>query len=484
MIAMNERDTAIFDSILNLIEETKRPESRLFLGFSWRLKQGCEARATELFLELDDPDFEVHRHPAGDYDGPGLAITLATGLGLADAVAFLLDRGANVTFSDSHLSRLTALHLAAFNGDSGLCELLIRHGADTRASNHNGLTPLMAASRVLHFDDRRRETCGVLIDYGAEIEARDCFDFTCLMRAVDDGCVWAVEYFLSRGADMNATSREDATPLILSRHGHYPSRDIEQNLLSAGASEFADSELLYICRGLASSDEDIARAAAVMDGGANVNCVSLRDGATPLIAASSCRHNLGLVKLLLARGADPSARDSAGNNALRTAHVNGCSDIAEIMQEAAEGGSERAAVSADLDWELLSMVNKGTEISALAALIRKGASPLARDSSGRTPLHIAAARANAPVVGLLIEAGAEIDAVDGGGETPLMKAAQEPGSLNQVSIALAKVYVEIARTLIAAGANLSLKNDTGLAAADLSCWPRMTELLTRRGGFR
>ena len=62
----------------------------------------------------------------------------------------------------------------------------------------------------------------------------------------------------------------------------------------------------------------------------------------------------------------------------------------------------------------------------MAALLRAGASPKARDGRGRTPLWTAAARPDAHGVELLLGAGASADESDDSGITPLLAACERP----------------------------------------------------------
>jgi len=76
--------------------------------------------------------------------------------------------------------------------------------------------------------------------------------------------------------------------------------------------------------------------------------------------------------------------------------------------------------------------------------IAKGADLDAKDTDGRTPLHWAAQEGDTDAAKLLIAKGADVDAKETDGRTPLHWAAQED-------------YIDIAELLIAKGATVNAR---------------------------
>lgn len=113
------------------------------------------------------------------------------------------------------------------------------------------------------------------------------------------------------------------------------------------------------------------------------------------------------------------------------------------------------------------------DVAAVLALVRRGADLTVRNRRGAQPLH--AATRGGPgsvdwdpdrqvgVIEVLVESGAEVDAVAAGGVTALHRAVR-----NRCSAAV--------RSLLAAGADPSIANDRGSTAFDLTRWT------TGRGG--
>jgi ankyrin repeat protein len=88
------------------------------------------------------------------------------------------------------------------------------------------------------------------------------------------------------------------------------------------------------------------------------------------------------------------------------------------------------------------------ETSSVASLLEKGADANASDPDGRTPLIEAAFAGHADTVEALIRGGADVNARDKDGWTALMEAAS-------------KGHTETVRVLLASGADLYSKNRFG-----------------------
>jgi len=258
--------------------------------------------------------------------------------GHQDVAKLLITQGADAKAQDR--DGVTPLHLSAFFG-SAVARLLIAQGADIHGKDANGATPLHSAAYK-----GNRQVAGLLIAKGAEVNAKDNDGYTPLFISSAMGHQSIAKLLITNGADVRAESNDSVTPL----HG----------VMASGKKEIA--ELL-------------------IEKGADVNARS-KNGYTPLHTAISL-GNTAIAKLLLANGADIHAKDNGGATPLHLA----------------------------------------THQATAALLIAQGADVNAKgdidDLKQAAPLHVAATKGYLDVAKLLIAKGAEINTKDQNGRTPL-----------------------------------------------------------------
>eukprot|EP00042_Codosiga_hollandica_P047321 m.511303 g.511303 ORF g.511303 m.511303 type:complete len:337 (+) comp57425_c0_seq39:955-1965(+) len=120
---------------------------------------------------------------------------------------------------------------------------------------------------------------------------------------------------------------------------------------------------------------------------------------------------------------------------------------------------------------MVSVEYESTE--CLQSLLNAGANPSLRCQEGWTALHFAAAQCSLDILGILLKACSfsDVNAQDKFGETPLLRA------LNATFYDSSVEQLNVARLLIASGADVHLQNMTGQAAKDVAASRNMTGIL-------
>jgi uncharacterized protein len=148
---------------------------------------------------------------------PQLTIWEAAALGADDRVRELLDAGpslVNEWAQDGH----TPLGLASFLGRASTARLLLDRGADVHAAARNEMKVQALHAAVAA---RNAETTALLLERGADPNARQQVGYTPLMAAAGSGLDDLVNLLLAKGADPAMVNDEGKSASILAReHGH------------------------------------------------------------------------------------------------------------------------------------------------------------------------------------------------------------------------------------------------------------------------
>lgn len=152
---------------------------------------------------------------------------------------------------------------------------------------------------------------------------------------------------------------------------------------------------------------------------------------------------------LLQRGFDPNTPDAAGVPGLMLAVKAPSPKVIRVL---ANWPGTKVEVRNGADESPLMLAALAGELEICRLLVRKNADV---NKPGWTPLHYAATNGHLPVMNLLLDEHAYIDAASPNGTTPLMMAAHY-GTPAAVKL------------LLSAGADPLLKNIQGLSALDFS----------------
>lgn len=250
----------------------------------------------------------------------------------------------------------------------------------------------------------RLDLVRALLAAGADIEWRNGDDRTPLMVAAGRGDQEMVRELLAAGAKKSARSRDTATAARMAGiNGHVAlANELDPSGKAAELAVLAEGhrkERLGEDLFEAIRKGDVARVERLLAEGANPRAVHWGESMLHFAAVSDER----IVEILLAAGADPRAgvRESPA----------GLPDGTTPLHRAAVWGHDEA-----------------TRIAR--RLFAAGADVDARDSKGTTPL--AAGAASPAMVATLLELGADPNAADNEGTTALMRGAEALRMLRQV----------------------------------------------------
>ena len=316
-------------------------------------------------------------------------------------------------------------------------------------------------------------------------------DYERFITAISTDKIEAVQAEIDKGSDINARDKDGGTPLWHAAHKGSPSPIVEL-LLDHGAQIEARDNTGVTALMAAVDTNQLAVVKLLLDRGAQVNA---RDdsGVTALMRAAKFNRS-GAVKLLLDRGAQVNARDRNGVTPLmfavhelgfpgivtllieRGAEVDarsnsGSSPLHRAAQASTKGGYQAWFFNnaCDTDYD---RVRRGAEdlrkrsLQITQLLLDTGAQVDARDENGNTPLTVAAKGNVRPeIIQLLIEKGAEVNALNNDGSTPLIVAAQGAGTqFRDWNNHLTPFH--IVELLLDKGANPLAKDASGMKAID------------------
>jgi N-acyl-D-amino-acid deacylase len=198
----------------------------------------------------------------------------------------------------------------------------------------------------------------------------------------------------------------------------------------------------------------------LLDRGADVNARA-STGVTPLMVAARYRGNANVVRLLLKKGAkvtsDKGVEVRNDASALFFAVMAGDIEMVGALLEAGGRLQDRMKVLGNIVTSPLAFATFEDDAVLVDYLIGKGADPNELDNDGMSILGSATIGNHVATVQVLLARGAKVNYVDKLGMTPLLYAA----SINFGDTA-------VLERLIAAGADLKVKNKQGLTALDLA----------------
>ena len=279
--------------------------------------------------------------------------------------------------------------------DLARLENMLKQGASPNAKDERGITPLMNAAAVGSV-----EAMKLLIGKGADVSAKNDFGSTALMWSATD--IRKVRLLAEHGAEVNAVSKQGRTALLLATLSEH-SAEIVHLLMAKGAGVKAMDGAKMTALHTATMGNDTETIRLMLDAGLDVNA---RDAGqfTPLMN-SATNGNLAAVKMLLAKGAEVNVVSAARQGDIQT-HTGGVVKNGPLAQ-------------GNFTPLLLAATFGPPEL--VKGLLEAGAQVNAKDIRGLTPLMLAVAtdRQSPETIGALLAKGADVNATDLTGQTAL-----------------------------------------------------------------
>lgn len=342
----------------------------------------------------------------------------------------------------------TALHLAIENNDEVAVQRLLRLGANVNQADKQGQTPLFEAAahkrenmleiltargaKVEHRDNQGRGLAEwaieqgadavfleILASYGAPFDTTKNTRRTPLHRAAAEGRADLIETLLMQGIDINARDNDGKTPLhIATEAGNVA---MMRALVEKGANAVQRDNDIVTPLHIAADRGNVAAVDYLLtlpEVRVSINQhAAYTNGFTPVMVAASKNH-VAVIERLAAHGADLNQTDNQNRHSLFIAAETGHVDAVRKL----------IALGADAGKDVLSNSNKSSAVhwidekhykEILGLLVTAGANINAVDSNGQTALHRACDYTSKEKILALVQLGADVNGINNFGQRPI-----------------------------------------------------------------
>lgn len=342
----------------------------------------------------------------------------------------------------------TALHLAVENNDEVAVQRLIRLGANVNQTDKQGQTPLFEAAahkrenmleilsargaKADHRDSQGRGLAEwaiekgadavfleILASYGAPFDPAKNTRRTPLHRAAAEGRTDLIETLLLQGLDINARDSEGKTPLHLATAAG--NVDMMRALVARGANAVQRDNDIVTPLHIAAEAGNLAAVDFLLtlpDVRLSINQhAAYTNGFTPVMVAASKNHT-AIIERLAAHGADLNQTDNQNRHSLfiaaETGHVEAVRKLIALGADASKDVLSNSNKSSAVHW-----IDEKNYKEILGLLVTAGANINAVDSNGQTPLHRACDYTRRDKILPLVQMGADVNGLNNYGQRPI-----------------------------------------------------------------
>ncbi|CAM4160924.1 ankyrin repeat domain-containing protein [Zobellia nedashkovskayae] len=412
-------------------------------------------------------------------------------------VQYLIDQGNDIN-KRTHDSR-TYVFWAASSGDLEMVKHLINKGSKLDLVDSHGYGPISFTAATGQTDTA---IYNAFIAGGVDVKnEKDHHGKNALLIAagkIKDLTI--IDYFISKGLELNSTDEHGNGIFNYAAQGG--NIDVLKKLVERGVSikkneGTGENAILFASRGGRGASNGIEVFKYLESLGLNAN-VSSKNGVTPLHNLARSSEDIKVFEYLVTKGVDPNAVDNEGNTALLNAAqrnslkaITFFAEKSKNIDQKDKGGRTALAIavqnnSADVVSYLISIgadVNvideKGNNLAAylfgtrgkirdydakVAALTEKGFDFKKAQGDKSTVWHLAVAKNDLKLLKKVNAFGADINAKDADGNTPLHYAAMITENAG------------VLRYLLANGADTASTTEFGETALDLA---KENELLVK-----
>jgi ankyrin repeat protein len=387
----------------------------------------------------------------------------------AAAILALLEKGANVNAPQA--DGMTALHWAAYHDDADTVKRFLAAGADAKAANRYGVTPLSLAAT-----NGNTRIVELLLEAGVDPNTALPGGETALMTASRTGRLGPVQALLARGADVNARERKGQSALMwAAAEGH---AEVVDALLKADADFRTPLRSGFTPLFFAVREGHSKVVFRLLEAGIDVNEAMRHQGngraMSPLILAVENGH-FELAAALLEAGADPNARP-AGYTALHA-----ITWIRKPIRGDGDPSPRGSGAVSSLEF-VYKLVAHGADVNSR---LENGESGRGRfTTTGSTPFLMAARSSDVPLMKLLLELKADPQIPNADGSSPLLAAAgvgalgdgDEAAGTEEEALAAVRLLLELGADVDAVDKN----GETAMHGAAYQSRAKLVDLLAER----